>query len=175
MFTFKSESANGINGTAKYMVDVHLAQKVELTDDIGCMMKRYEVYASREEATLIDGLADADERQFRPWSHKLLGGIEAYHGRLDGRLPDEWMYRADSARGNIREYPAFGPPTRRFQAASRIFDEGDWNDAVDWIIGWANPSGELYDLAVRHFSSSGDLMMHGIIPQFNERFMDLGA
>jgi allantoicase len=81
----------------------------------------------------------------------------------------------DTPYGNVREYPAFGPPARRNQAASRVFDEGDWNEAVDWCVGWDNRTNDTYDLAVRHFSTGGDLMMVGIIPLFNEQFIDLGA
>ena len=149
MLTFKSKSPNGINGTAKYLVDVYADSATR-----GVGSHRYEVYAAREEATLIDGLGDADERQFR-----LLGMAEAHQGKIDGSRSSEWFYYVDTPYGVTKEFEAEG---------------FDWREAADWLIGHTNPSGEIYDLAHRFFSF-GNLVGYGITPLFNEQFIDLGA
>lgn len=145
MFTFKSKSPNGINGTAKYLVDVFM----ERPHADAAPTPRYEVYESIEEPILIDGLGDADERQFR-----LLGTAEAH------QVGSQWFYYVDAPRGLTREI---------------MLGDFDWREAADWLIGATNPSGEIYDLAHRFFSSFGDLMGYGITPLFNEQFIDLGA
>ena len=155
MFTFKSASPNGINGTAKYLVDVYAESSPKRPHQAFHSMHRYEVYESADASTLIDGLADADERQFR-----LLGMAEAHQGKIDGSRSSEWFYYVDTPYGVTKEYEAEG---------------FDWREAADWLIGHTNPSGEIYDLAHRFFSSFGDLMGYGITPLFNEQFIDLGA
>ena len=161
MFTFKSKSPNGINGTAKYLVDVFM----ERPHADAAPTPRYEVYAAVEEVTLTDGVDSpldsindrltASGGPFR----RLLGGMEAHQGKIDGSHRDDWFYRVDHARGLTREI--------------RLGDF-DWNEQADWLIGATNPSGEIYDLAHRFFSF-GNLVGYGITPLFNEQFIDLGA
>ena len=156
MFTFKSKSPNGINGTAKYLVDVFMERPV---GDVA-PMPRYEVYAAVGEATLTDGvdfpldsINDRLTASSAP-SRRLLGTAEAH------QVGSQWFYYVDTPRGLTKE-------TR--------LDDFNWQEAADWLIGATNPSGETYDLGHRFFSSFGDLVGYGIIPLFNERFMDLGA
>ena len=184
MFTFKSASPNGINGTASYMVDIHLEWRFLQPSDLkATLMPRYAVYGGAADYTdgvyspAIDGLPPQHGwRDSLTGTRRLLGTMEAYYGRLDGRLPEQWMYRVDSARGNVREFYAFGQSLPGADnKLSRIFAESDWKDAADWLIGWANPSGELYDLAIRNFSTSSNMMGYGVISLFNEQFIDLGA
>ena len=161
MFTFKSASPNGINGTAKYMVDVYAETSPERPHQAFHSMHRYEVYAARELAILRDGevVLHPSGQNPRPWSHKLLGMAEAHQGKIDGSRSSEWFYHVGTSRGITKEYEAA---------------DFDWNEAVDWLIGHTNPSGEIYDLAHRFFSF-GNLVGYGITPLFNEQFIDLGA
>ena len=154
MFTFKSKSLNGINDTAKYLVDVYAESSPKRPHQAFHSMHRSEVYESADASTLIDGLADADERQFR-----LLGMAEAHQGKIDGSRSSEWFYYVDTPYGVTKEFEAEG---------------FDWREAADWLIGHTNPSGEIYDLAHRFFSF-GNLVGYGITPLFNEQFIDLGA
>ena len=161
MFTFKSASPNGINGTAKYLVDVYAESSPKRPHQAFHSMHRYEVYAARELAILRDGevVFHPSEPPIRPWSHKLLGMAEAHQGKIDGSRSSEWFYYVDTPYGVTKEFEAEG---------------FDWREAADWLIGHTNPSGDIYDLAYRFFSF-GNLVGDGITPLFNEQFIDLGA
>jgi len=176
VFTYKG--ASGILRTAEYLVEIR-GEYIELASATGGInLNTYTVYKSIELEPLSDHEEDFGDGMAvfsaGGTSRRKIGEVNYGEASRESGRPFRWVYQAETPRGHMKEYDAFDAD------GVRLFDRSDWNDAVDWIIGWeVGASGYreqgLYDLMVRHYSTDGSMMAEGHIPLFNEQFIDLGA